>query len=212
MDRDVRVLRAALIALTLTFTILPLPAALPLFDPDEGLHAAIAQEMGTRGDYVTPTFVGEPFLDKPILFFWSEAWSIRGLRARGLRRGPFRRGAPARRRVRRAARDRRGRGVPLVRGDGARASGVPALLLHRSTSARLPDRVTAARRRAMVVLRARHRRRRRAVDGVRVERRSRKCAPARARGVLDLVRSRVRIPDAEPIEARDLRAAALSGA
>ncbi|PYR77930.1 MAG: hypothetical protein DMF86_07635 [Acidobacteria bacterium] len=79
MDRDVRVLRAALIALALTFTILPLLAALPLFDPDEGLHAAIAQEMATRGDYVTPTFVGEPFLDKPILFFWSEAWSIRAL-------------------------------------------------------------------------------------------------------------------------------------
>ena len=53
MDRDVRVLRAALIALALTFTILPLLAALPLFDPDEGLHAAIAQEMATRGAIVT---------------------------------------------------------------------------------------------------------------------------------------------------------------
>ena len=64
MDRDVRVLRAALIALALTFTILPLLTALPLFDPDEGLHAAIAQEMATRGDYVTPT---SPFvrIDSP---------------------------------------------------------------------------------------------------------------------------------------------------
>src|SRR5438445_6033837 len=77
MDRDVRVLRAALIALALAFTILPLLAALPLFDPDEGLHAAIAQEMVQRGDYVTPTFRGEPFLDKPILFFWAEAASLR---------------------------------------------------------------------------------------------------------------------------------------
>jgi len=57
----------------------PLAANAPLFDPDEGLHAAIAQEMVRRGDYVTPTFLGEPFLDKPILFFWAEALSIRVL-------------------------------------------------------------------------------------------------------------------------------------
>ena len=55
----------------------PLAANAPLFDPDEGLHAAIAQEMVMRGDYVTPTFLGEPFLDKPILFFWAEALSLR---------------------------------------------------------------------------------------------------------------------------------------
>src|SRR3954453_2939731 len=55
----------------------PLAANAPLFDPDEGLHAAIAQEMVQRGDYVTPTFLGEPFLDKPILFFWAEAASLR---------------------------------------------------------------------------------------------------------------------------------------
>lgn len=55
----------------------PLVASAPLFDPDEGLHAAIAQEMVQRGDYVTPTFRGEPFLDKPILFFWAEAASLR---------------------------------------------------------------------------------------------------------------------------------------
>jgi len=62
----------------------PLVANAPLFDPDEGLHAAIAQEMVARGDYVTPTFLGEPFLDKPILFFWAEAASIRVLGAREL--------------------------------------------------------------------------------------------------------------------------------
>src|SRR5262245_46726107 len=64
----------AIVALALVFA--PLAANAPLFDPDEGLHAAIAQEMASRGDYVTPRFVGEPFLDKPILFFWTEAWSI----------------------------------------------------------------------------------------------------------------------------------------
>lgn len=65
----------ALIALVLIAA--PLVASAALFDPDEGLHAAIAQEMDLRGDYVTPTFLGEPFLDKPILFFWTEAASLR---------------------------------------------------------------------------------------------------------------------------------------
>ena len=65
----------AVVALALV--VAPLVASAPLFDPDEGLHAAIAQEMVQRGDYVTPTFRGEPFLDKPILFFWAEAASLR---------------------------------------------------------------------------------------------------------------------------------------
>jgi len=70
-------LRRAFALLALALVVAPLVASAPLFDPDEGLHAAIAQEMNTRGDYVTPTFLGEPFLDKPILFFWAEALSLR---------------------------------------------------------------------------------------------------------------------------------------
>ena len=70
-------LRRIFAAMVLVLVVAPLLANAPLFDPDEGLHAAIAQEMVTRGDYVTPTFLGEPFLDKPILFFWAEAASIR---------------------------------------------------------------------------------------------------------------------------------------
>src|SRR3954470_14109815 len=65
----------ALVAAVLCFV--PLLVSSPLLDPDEGLHAAIAQEMVMRHDYVTPTFLGEPFLDKPILFFWAEAVSLR---------------------------------------------------------------------------------------------------------------------------------------
>jgi 4-amino-4-deoxy-L-arabinose transferase-like glycosyltransferase len=70
-------LRRAFALLALALVAAPLLASAPLFDPDEGLHAAIAQEMVQRGDYVTPTFLGEPFLDKPILFFWAEAASLR---------------------------------------------------------------------------------------------------------------------------------------
>src|SRR5258705_13342856 len=70
-------LRRIFAVLALALVLAPLLASAPLFDPDEGLHAAIAQEMVQRGDYVTPTFRGEPFLDKPILFFWAEAASLR---------------------------------------------------------------------------------------------------------------------------------------
>ena len=70
-------LRGVFAAVALVLVLMPLAASAPLFDPDEGLHAAIAQEMVQRGDYVTPRFLGEPFLDKPILFFWAEAASLR---------------------------------------------------------------------------------------------------------------------------------------
>jgi 4-amino-4-deoxy-L-arabinose transferase-like glycosyltransferase len=70
-------LRLAFVGLALMFLLAPLAASAPLVDPDEGLHAAIAQEMLLRHEYVTPTFLGQPFLDKPILFFWAEALSLR---------------------------------------------------------------------------------------------------------------------------------------
>lgn len=54
----------------------PIALAGPLLDPDEGLHAAIALEMVERGDWVVPRFLGQPFLDKPILFFWAQAASL----------------------------------------------------------------------------------------------------------------------------------------
>ena len=66
---------AAVIALVMF--VVPLGIDFPLLDPDEGLHAGIAQEMVERGDWITPRFLGEPFLDKPILYFWAEAASLR---------------------------------------------------------------------------------------------------------------------------------------
>ena len=48
----------------------------PLLDPDEGLHAVIAQEMVERGDFVIPRLFGEPFQDKPILYSLSQAISL----------------------------------------------------------------------------------------------------------------------------------------
>jgi 4-amino-4-deoxy-L-arabinose transferase len=55
----------------------PLLLNAPLTDPDEGLHAAISQEMVERGDFIVPRFVGRAFFDKPILFFWAQAASMR---------------------------------------------------------------------------------------------------------------------------------------
>ncbi|MCX5887302.1 MAG: glycosyltransferase family 39 protein [Proteobacteria bacterium] len=42
----------------------------PLWEYDEAKHAQVAKEMLLRGDWVTPTFNGEPFYDKPALHFW----------------------------------------------------------------------------------------------------------------------------------------------
>lgn len=55
----------------------PLVLPTPLLDPDEGLHASIAQEMVERGEYLVPRFCGVPFRDKPIVFFLAEAASLR---------------------------------------------------------------------------------------------------------------------------------------
>jgi hypothetical protein len=46
---------------------------MPLLDPDEGLYAAIAREMQTRGDWVVPHVNGLPYLEKPPLYFWLTA-------------------------------------------------------------------------------------------------------------------------------------------
>ncbi len=62
--------------LAVVMFILPLFVPFPLLDPDEGLHAAIAQEMVASGSWTTPRFLGQPFLDKPILYFWGQAASL----------------------------------------------------------------------------------------------------------------------------------------
>ncbi|HUU35716.1 MAG TPA: glycosyltransferase family 39 protein, partial [Vicinamibacterales bacterium] len=67
--------RAALV-LVLAAYLLPLAVPVPLMEDDEGLHAAIAVEMVERGDWIVPRLLTEPFLDKPILYFWMQAGSL----------------------------------------------------------------------------------------------------------------------------------------
>ncbi len=63
--------------LALMIFVFPLCIRFPLLDPDEGLHAEIAREMAEGGDWITPHFLGQPFFDKPILYCWAEAASLR---------------------------------------------------------------------------------------------------------------------------------------
>lgn len=70
---------SACAALALLLFVWPLWLDIPLLDPDEGLHASIAQEMLTRGDWITPSFLGQPFFDKPILYFWAQILSLAAL-------------------------------------------------------------------------------------------------------------------------------------
>jgi hypothetical protein len=73
-ERRLIVLAVALAAIIFVF---PLAVSFPLLDPDEGLHASIAQEMVEKGDWLVPHFLGKPFFDKPIFYFWCQALSLR---------------------------------------------------------------------------------------------------------------------------------------
>jgi 4-amino-4-deoxy-L-arabinose transferase-like glycosyltransferase len=42
----------------------------PLLGPDEPRYVRVAVEMHRTGDWVTPTLGGEPWLEKPILYYW----------------------------------------------------------------------------------------------------------------------------------------------
>ncbi len=41
-----------------------------LFEPDEGRYAEIPREMLVHGEWTVPLLQGEPYLDKPPLFYW----------------------------------------------------------------------------------------------------------------------------------------------
>jgi 4-amino-4-deoxy-L-arabinose transferase-like glycosyltransferase len=51
--------------------------ALGLTGPDEPRYASIARNMAETGDYVTPRLNGQPWFEKPILYYWTAAISFR---------------------------------------------------------------------------------------------------------------------------------------
>jgi 4-amino-4-deoxy-L-arabinose transferase-like glycosyltransferase len=50
---------------------------LPLLEPDEGRNAEVAREMLASGDWITPHFNGFAYLDKPAVYFWMVAASLK---------------------------------------------------------------------------------------------------------------------------------------
>ncbi len=70
MSRDLPP-RAAfvLVALVLGLLVFRL-GAVPLLGPDEPRYARVAIEMHRAGEWVTPTLAGEPWLEKPPLYYW----------------------------------------------------------------------------------------------------------------------------------------------
>src|SRR6185369_11735796 len=74
--------RRALLTLLVVPAVLLYPClAFPLFEPDEGRYAEIPREMLQRGEWVVPYLQGEPYLDKPPLFYWLVMLSYRAFGA-----------------------------------------------------------------------------------------------------------------------------------
>jgi 4-amino-4-deoxy-L-arabinose transferase-like glycosyltransferase len=48
-------------------------SAVGLIGPDEPRYAWIARNMHTTGDWITPKLYGQPWFEKPILYYWSAA-------------------------------------------------------------------------------------------------------------------------------------------
>ncbi len=70
---------AVLLALVLALLVLRL-GAVPLVGPDEPRYTRVAVEMHRAGEWVTPTLQGQPWLEKPPLFYWlaGGAFSVLG--------------------------------------------------------------------------------------------------------------------------------------
>jgi 4-amino-4-deoxy-L-arabinose transferase-like glycosyltransferase len=68
---------AALAAAVLYFCFFSRAGAFGLIGPDEPRYASIARAMLETGDWVTPRLDGQPWLEKPILYYWSAAAAFR---------------------------------------------------------------------------------------------------------------------------------------
>jgi 4-amino-4-deoxy-L-arabinose transferase-like glycosyltransferase len=63
----------ALVAALLLFRL----GTVPLLGPDEPRYARVAVEMARSGDFVTPKLQGQPWLEKPVLYYWMAAAAFR---------------------------------------------------------------------------------------------------------------------------------------
>jgi 4-amino-4-deoxy-L-arabinose transferase-like glycosyltransferase len=72
-----RLLWAALILATLYLCYFHNLGALGLVGPDEPRYAWIARDMAETGDWVTPRLYGQPWFEKPPLYYWGAALSFK---------------------------------------------------------------------------------------------------------------------------------------
>jgi 4-amino-4-deoxy-L-arabinose transferase-like glycosyltransferase len=68
------IVTAVLVTLICLFSHL---GAIGLVGPDEPRYAAIARTMAATGDWVTPRLFGQPWFEKPILYYWAGALGFR---------------------------------------------------------------------------------------------------------------------------------------
>ncbi len=61
---------AILVALIALVFLLPFSGARDLWNPNEPIYGHAVQEMVEGGEWLTPTVGGEPFYEKPILYYW----------------------------------------------------------------------------------------------------------------------------------------------
>jgi len=76
-DRDVTRRGFFLFSLCLALLYLSGLGTIPLLEPDEGRYAEIPREMYSSGDFVTPHLNGVVYLEKPPLYYWGVALSLR---------------------------------------------------------------------------------------------------------------------------------------
>jgi 4-amino-4-deoxy-L-arabinose transferase-like glycosyltransferase len=69
--------RDLLILLAVAVPLLFAGLGVSMLDPDEGLYADIAKRMADGGDWLVPHFNGLPYLEKPPLYFWLTAMTLR---------------------------------------------------------------------------------------------------------------------------------------
>ena len=72
-----RVLWLGLIIATLYLCYFHNLGAIGLVGPDEPRYAWIAREMHESGDWVTPRLYGQPWFEKPVLYYWGAALSFK---------------------------------------------------------------------------------------------------------------------------------------
>lgn len=68
---------AALIAATLYLCYFHNLGVIGLVGPDEPRYAWIARDMAETGDWVTPRLYGQPWFEKPVLYYWGAALSFK---------------------------------------------------------------------------------------------------------------------------------------